>query len=334
VLRLAHTLHLFFDPVEGNMGTMKAIRIHDFGGPEVLRVDEIEQPEPNVGEVLIEVHAASINPVDYKIRSGAFPAFERSQLPVTLGRDVSGVVVRCGKDVEELHSGDAVFALLEAVRGAYAEYVAAPAAICAAKPHSLDHVTAASVPLAGLTAWQGLFEHGQLQAGQHVLIHGGAGGVGHFAIQFAKAKGARVATTVAGASDRDFVRSLGADDIIDYKEEAFEERVRDVDLVLDLIGGETQKRSWAVLKGGGCLVSTLGQPPDREAHKHRARGVGFLAQPNASQLREIARLIDDSRVRPIVRACFSLEEARTAQQRVEQEHGMGKVVLRVVPARL
>lgn len=313
------------------MGRMKAVRIHDFGGPDVLRVEDIERPEPNVGEVLIEVHAASINPVDYKIRSGAFPVFERSQLPVTLGRDVSGVVVQCGKDVEHLHAGDAVFALLDPARGAYAEYVVASAAICAAKPRSLDHVTAASVPLAGLTAWQALFEHGQLQPDQYVLIHGGAGGVGHFAIQFAKAKGARVATTVSGASDTDFVRSMGADDIIDYKTEPFEERVRDVDLVLDLVGGETQKRSWSVLKGGGSLVSTLGQPPDREAHKHRVRGVGFLVQPNAQQLTEIARLIDDSLVRPIVRACFSLEEARTAQERVEQDHGMGKVVLRVMP---
>jgi NADPH:quinone reductase-like Zn-dependent oxidoreductase len=318
--------------VEVNMGTMRAVRIHDFGGPEVLQVDDIDRPEPNVGEVLIEVHAASINPVDYKIRSGAFPAFERSQLPVILGRDVSGMVVRCGKDVERLHAGDAVYALLDPVRGGYAEYVVAPAAICAGKPRSIDHVTAASVPLAGLTAWQALFEHGQLQAGQYVLIHGGAGGVGHFAIQFAKARGARVATTVAGASDSDFVRSLGADDIIDYKAEPFEARVHDVDLVLDLVGGETQKRSWSVLKAGGSLVSTLGQPPDREAHEHRARGVGFLVQPNAQQLSEIAQLIDEGKVRPIVRASFSLEQARTAQQRVEQEHGMGKVVLRVMPA--
>jgi len=314
------------------MNTMRAVRIHDFGGPEVLRVDDVERPEPELAEVLIEVHAASINPVDYKIRTGSFPVFERSQLPVTLGRDVSGVVVRCGKLVEQLHVGDAVFALLDPVHGAYAEYVVAPAAICAAKPQSLDHVTAASVPLAGLTAWQGLFEHGQLQPGQHVLIHGGAGGVGHFAIQLAKIRGARVTTTVSGSSDSDFVRSLGADEIIDYKTEPFEEHVRDVDLVFDLIGGETQERSWSVLKGGGTLVSTLGQPPDREAHKHRARGVGFLVQPNAAQLSELARLIDESKLRPIVRACYSLEQARTAQQRVEQEHGMGKVVLRVVPA--
>ena len=314
------------------MSTMKAVRIHDFGGPEVLRVDDIERPEPGPTEVLIEVHAASINPVDYKIRSGMFPVFERSQLPVTLGRDVSGVVVRCGRLVEQLHAGDAVFALLDPFNGAYAEFATAPAAICAAKPRSLDHATAASVPLAGLTAWQGLFEHGKLQREEYVLIHGGAGGVGHFAIQFAKARGARVATTVSGPSDCDFVRSLGADDIIDYKTEQFEERVRDADLVLDLIGGETQKRSWSVLKDGGTLVSTLGQPPDRAAHEHRARGVGFLVEPHAAQLTEIARLIDDAKVRPIVRACFSLEEARTAQQRVEHEHGMGKVVLRVVPA--
>jgi NADPH:quinone reductase-like Zn-dependent oxidoreductase len=313
------------------MGQMRAVRIHDFGGPEVLRIENIERPEPNVGEVLVEVHAASINPVDYKTRAGSYPMVERSQLPVTLGRDVSGMIVRCGADVEQLHVGDAIYALLDREHGGYAEYVVAPAAICARRPKSLDYLTAASVPLAGLTAWQGLFDHGHLERGQYVLIHGGSGGVGHFAIQFAKARGARVATTVSGAADVDFVRALGADEIINYKTQHFEENVRDVDLVFDLIGGETQKRSWSVLKRGGSIVSTLGQPPQRDADKHHARGVGYMAQPNAAQLTEIAQLIDEGSVRPMVRGSFALEDVRAAQQRVEHEHTVGKVVLRVVP---
>jgi NADPH:quinone reductase-like Zn-dependent oxidoreductase len=306
---------------------MKAVRIHRFGGPEVLTTDGVSWPQPKDDEVLVRVHAASVNPVDYKIRSGAYSVKE-DQLPYTLGRDLSGTVELLGTRAHTLKQGDPIFAFIGMDRGTYAEYVVVKAMEMAAKPDRLDHLHAAAVPLAGLTALQGLFDQGQLQAGQRVLIHGGAGGVGHLAIQFAKAKGATVLTTVSG-SDLDFVRELGADEAIDYKSERFEDRARDVDLVFDLIAGDTQDRSWGVLKPGGILVSTLGQPPAEKAAQHNARAAGYRAQPNPAQLGEIGRLIDDGKVRVVVDKVFPLAEAGAAQQYLERTHVRGKVVLRV-----
>ncbi len=309
------------------MTTMKAIRIHRFGGPEVLTLDDVPWPQPKDDEVLVRVHAASVNPVDYKIRGGSYSVKE-DQLPYTLGRDLSGTVELLGTRAHTLKAGDPIFAFIGMDRGAYAEYVVVKAMEMAAKPDSLDHVQAAAVPLAGLTAWQGLFDHGHLQAGQRVLIHGGAGGVGHLAVQFAKAKGADVLTTASG-SDLDFVHGLGADEVIDYEAERFEDRVSDVDLVFDLVSGDTQDRSWGVLKEGGILVSTLGQPPAGKAAQHNVQATGYRAQPNPAQLSEIGRLIDDGQVRVVVDRIFPLTEAGVAQDYLEQEHVRGKVVLRV-----
>jgi NADPH:quinone reductase-like Zn-dependent oxidoreductase len=212
-------------------------------------------------------------------------------------------------------------------RGAHAEYVVVKALEGAAKPERIDHVHAAAVPLAGLTAWQGLFDHGGLSAGRRVLIHGGAGGVGHFAIQFAKARGAFVATTASG-EDLDFVRELGADQAVDYKSERFEDVVEKVDLVFDLVAGETQDRSWAVVKPGGVIVSTLSEPSQEKARAHRARGTNYMAQPNAAQLAEIGRLIDAGKVRPHADATFRLEDVAAAEARLENGHVRGKVVLK------
>src|SRR5690242_6016004 len=224
------------------MSKMKAVCIESFGGPEMLEVRKIERPEPREDEVLIQVRAASVNPVDYKIRSGQYPAVKEKDLPKVLGRDVSGVVMKCGTKVTKFREGDDVFVMLDRGPGGYAEYVTVSESLCAPNPATLEYTEAAAVPLAGITAWQGLFDHGHLQPGQRVLIHGGAGGVGHLAIQFAKARGATVATTVA-AEDKEFVRSLGADQAIDYKGERFEDMVSDVDLVFDLVAGDTQERS-------------------------------------------------------------------------------------------
>jgi NADPH:quinone reductase-like Zn-dependent oxidoreductase len=306
---------------------MKAVRIHRFGGPEVLTLDDVPWPQPKDDEVLVRVHAASVNPVDYKIRCGTYSVKE-DQLPYTLGRDLSGTVELLGTRAHTLKAGDPIFAFISMDRGTYAEYVVVKAMEMAAKPDTLDHVQAAAVPLAGLTAWQGLFDHGHLQAGQRVLIHGGAGGVGHLAVQFAKAKGAIVLTTASG-SDLDFVRGLGADEVIDYEAERFEDRVSDVDLVFDLVSGDTQDRSWRVLKEGGIMVSTLGQPPAEKAAQHNVQAAGYRAQPNPAQLSEIGRLIDDGQVRVVVDRIFSLAEATAAQDYLEQEHVRGKVVLRV-----
>jgi NADPH:quinone reductase-like Zn-dependent oxidoreductase len=310
------------------MAKMKAVCIDSFGGPERLLLKDIEVPVPDTDELLIQIRAASVNPVDAKTREGKFPPVKANQLPKVLGRDVSGTVVSVGSAVTRFKKGDEVYAMLDTAHGGYAEYVALNAEVCASKPKSLNHVEAAAVPLAAMTAWQGLFDHGQLRSGQRVLIHGGAGGVGHFAIQFAKARGANVSTTVSG-SDKAFVRSLGADQVIDHHSEHFEDVVDDVDLVLDLVAGDTQKRSWSVLKKGGTLVSTLAPPSEKDAKDHEAHGVNFMAQPNAEELAEVGRLIDAGKVRPWVEATFSLHDAAAAQEKLERGHVAGKIVLEI-----
>jgi NADPH:quinone reductase-like Zn-dependent oxidoreductase len=310
------------------MAKMKAVCIHSFGGPEVLKLESVDVPQPKDDEVLIKVHAASVNPVDYKIRAGTYPPVKEQQLPKILGRDVSGTIERCGRAVRDLHEGDAVYALLDGSSGGYAEYVAIKADLCSPKPKQLDYPEAAAIPLAGLTAWQGLFDEGNLNAGQRVLIHGGAGGVGHLAIQFAKAKGATVCTTVS-PQDVEFARSLGADEIVDYKSERFEDTLHDVDLVFDLVAGDTQERSWTVLKDGGTVVSTLARPSESKARQHHARAAHYVAHPDAAELREIGSLIDAGKVKPHISATYSLDHAAEAQQRVERDHPHGKVVLEV-----
>jgi NADPH:quinone reductase-like Zn-dependent oxidoreductase len=310
------------------MAKMKAVCIHSFGGPEVLKIESVEIPQPKDDEVLIRVHAASVNPVDYKIRSGTYPPVKRQQLPKVLGRDISGTIERCGRAVRDFNEGDAVYAMLDVGSGGYAEYVAIKADLCSPKPERLDYSQAAAIPLAGLTAWQGLFDEGNLHAGQRVLIHGGAGGVGHLAIQFAKARSAVVCTTVS-SQDVDFARSLGADEIVDYKSERFEEKLHDVDLVFDLVAGDTQERSWAILKDGGTMISTLARPSEAKAREHHARATNYLAHPDAAELTEIGRLVDEGKVKPYVLATYTLDHAAEAQQRVEREHPQGKVVLEI-----
>jgi NADPH:quinone reductase-like Zn-dependent oxidoreductase len=310
------------------MAKMKAVCIHSFGGPEVLKIEDVEVPQPKDDEVLIKVHAASVNPVDYKIRAGQYPPVKQQQLPKVLGRDVAGTIERCGRAVRNFREGDAVYAMLEGGSGGYAEYAVVRADVCSRKPERLDYSTAAAVPLAGLTAWQGLFDEGNLTAGQRVLIHGGAGGVGHLAIQFAKAKGATVCTTVS-TQDVEFARSLGADEVIDYKSERFEDKLHDVDLVFDLVAGDTQERSWAVLKDGGTMISTLAKPSEGRAREHHARATNYVAHPDGGELAEIGRLIDTGKVKPCVVASFPLDHAAQAQQKLEREHPHGKVVLEV-----
>jgi NADPH:quinone reductase-like Zn-dependent oxidoreductase len=305
---------------------MKAAVIHAFGPPEVIHTEEVATPVPQRDEILVKVHAASVNPVDYKTRSGHYPAVKQEHLPLTLGRDVAGTVEQCGAGVRKFRPGDSVYAMLDREHGGYAEYVIVNERDLVGKPQHLDYAEAAAVPPAAITAWQGLFDHGGLRAGQHVLIHGGAGGVGHFAIQFAKAKGATVATTVT-AGDIEFVRELGADQPIDYKTQRFEDAVQDVDLVFDLVDGETQDRSWAVLKRGGTIVSTLSKPSQEKARDHGARGEHYMAQPDGAELREITALIDAGKVIPRIQAIFPFDEVREAQQQLEHSHVQGKIVL-------
>lgn len=309
---------------------MKAVRIHSFGGPDVLLLEDVPKPQAGAGEVLIKVQAASVNPIDFKIRSGDFKP-EGLQMPVTLGRDVSGTVEEIGRDVRGLSIGDEVYALLEPAHGGYAEYTVTKADGLAPKPSSIDHLHAAAVPLAATTAWQGLFDHGQLEAGERVLIHGAAGGVGHFAVQFAKDRGAYVIAT-AREEDAELLRRLGADEVIDYKTQRFEDIARDIDLVLDLVGGETQQRSWSVLKDGGRMVSTVAPPMHAEAARHHAKGEIFMAERNGRELAQIGRLIDNGKVSVFIQHTLPLTEVSRAHNHMEHEHVRGKVVLAVADA--
>jgi NADPH:quinone reductase-like Zn-dependent oxidoreductase len=307
---------------------MRVVSIHSFGGPEVLKLEEKPKPAVGAKQVLIRVRAASVNPVDYKTREGKYPAVKQEHLPTVLGRDVAGKVEQCGANVGDWRRGDDVIAMLDAQTGGYAEYVAIEARLCARAPKASTKLEAAAVPLAGLTAWQGLFDHGRLREGQTVLIHGGAGGVGHFAVQLAKARGAKVATTVS-ARDIDFARQMGADVVIDYKAKRFESELRDLDLVVDLLGGEVQARSFGVLKRNGALVSTLQRPDEGKLRERGLRGEVYLTQPGGVELEELAQLIDSGKVRPHVSAKFELADAARAQAQLERGGVRGKVVLEV-----
>jgi NADPH:quinone reductase-like Zn-dependent oxidoreductase len=308
---------------------MKAVRIHAFGGPEMLKCEDIAPPRPKAGELLVKVAGAGINPVDYKIRQGGYPKVNAAQLPITLGRDIAGIVESGGERDGPFKNGDEVFALLDWTLGGYAQYAAMAASNCAAKPLGMALRDCGAIPLAGLTAWQGIFDHGGLHEGQRILIHGGAGGVGHFAVQFAKSRGAYVAATVS-AEDAEFVSGLGADMVIERKAQRFEDVANNMDIVYDLIGGETRARSWGVLKKGGILVSTLGQPDDAVAASHGVRARGYTAQPNADQLAQIGELINAGKVRAVITRTFGLAEAAQAHRYLEQEHPRGKVVFAVM----
>jgi NADPH:quinone reductase-like Zn-dependent oxidoreductase len=301
-------------------------RFHRFGGPDVLRIEEVEPSMPDALQVLVSVKAASVNPVDFKIRSGKYPAVKEDRLPYTPGRDVSGVVEKCGAQATQFKIGDEVVGMVGIGGGGYAEKAVVDENAIARKPPEIDHIHAAAIPLAGQTAWQGLFRYGQLKAGQSVLIHGGSGGVGHFAIQFAKAKGARVLTTVSTENVR-FARELGADVVIDYKTQRFEEHAQDLDMVFDLIDGETRERSWKLLKRGGILVSTLTEPSQETALRQGVRALRYTVEANGSELTEIVELVASGKVKPQVQKTFPLEETASAMAAVEYGSSVGKIVL-------
>lgn len=308
------------------MSQMFAYRIHSFGGPDVFVREKIDVPEPANHEVLIRVRTASANPVDLKTRAGKYPLIGEDQLPYTLGRDFAGVVEAAGDDVTQWKPGDEVYGFVGQGQGAYAEFVVVDANALARRPAKVDWVVAGAVPLAALTAWQGLFDHGALDAGARVLIHAGAGGVGHFAVQFAKTMGAQVFVTASG-DGIEFVRRLGADRVIDYSTQRFEDAAPDMDLVFDLVGGQTQERSWSVLKAGGALISTLTEPSQSEAARRGARGARYTARPDGAQLAEIARLIDQGQVDVKVTATFPFDAAGEALAGLEQGHLRGKIVI-------
>jgi NADPH:quinone reductase-like Zn-dependent oxidoreductase len=318
---------------------MKAIHIHGRGGPDHLVYEDAPQPSPGPGEVLVRVYAAGIIANElkwdetYQTKAGS---------PLTLpipGRDLSGVVAEVGPGVPEvprvttLIKGSEVYALLDYGRdGAQADYTVALPNELVPKPSTLDHVQAAAVPLSALTAWQALFDHAHLAAGQTVLIHGGAGGVGVFAVQLAHWAGAQVITT-ASARNRDFMRELGvgANEIIDYTTTRFEAVAQGVDLVFDLVGGDTLQRSWQVIKPGGVLVSVVSPPPPAAvAKEHDVRFAWFVVEPNRDELIQIGALIDAGQLRPIIDTVFPLAQARQAYEQAAKGHTRGKIVLQVM----
>lgn len=312
--------------------TMKAVCIHRFGGPNVLSYQDLPRPVPTADEVLIRVHAAGVNPVDWKTRSGSVPwSGSIDPFPLILGWDVSGIVEAVGRDVTGLVAGDAVYGMIRFPdpAGTYAEYATAPAQHLLPKPAALDFLEAAALPLVSLTAWQALFEAGELEAGQTVLIHGAAGGVGHVAVQLAKSRGARVIGTARGR-DSAFLDGLGIDAHVDFATTRFEDVVRNVDLVLDTLGGEVQQRSWGVLRRGGMLVS-LRTTSDLEenARAYGARARHILVRPEAEHFAGINTLVESGQLKPALTAVYPLQEARRAQEQLERGPTRGKVVLRV-----
>ncbi len=309
---------------------MKAVRIYSYGGPGVLVYEDAPRPHPGDGEVLVRVHAAGINPVDWKIREGHLKERLHHTLPLVLGWDVSGGVEALGSGLTRLKVGDEVFSRPDISRdGAYAEFIVIKESEVALKPKSIDHIHAAALPLAGLTAWQSLFDAGGLSAGQRVLIHAAAGGVGNLAVQLAKWKGAHVIGT-ASARNHDFLRKLGVDQVVDYQTVRFEEAVQAVDVVFDTMGGDVQERSWKVLKRGGILISIVSPPSAEIAAAHGVRQAFVFTQPNAAQLAEIAKLADADKLKAIVETILPLSDATRGQELSERGHTRGKIVLRVV----
>jgi NADPH:quinone reductase-like Zn-dependent oxidoreductase len=309
---------------------MKAIRMHDYGGPEVLEYEKAPRPRLQPGDVLVRVHAAGVNPIDWKVRTGYMKDWLRQKLPLVPGWDLSGQIEEVGPAAEgHFNKGDEVFAMADMTRdGAYAEYIAVNVAAVARKPKSLHHVRAAATPLSALAAWQSLFDLGHLESGQRILIHGGSGGVGHFAVQLAKWKGAYVIAT-ASTKNQSLLRKLGADETIDYTTQEFEDAAHKIDIVLDTIGGKTQERSWLVLKKGGVLISLVQPPSEQKARRFGVRGIMCSVQPDGAQLGEIAKLIDSAKLKPIIDRILPLSEARRAHELSQDGHIRGKIVLRV-----
>jgi NADPH:quinone reductase-like Zn-dependent oxidoreductase len=309
--------------------TMKAIVIHEYGGPEVLKYEDVRRPEPKDDQLLIRVAAAGVNPVDGMIRAGMFAKDGDRAFPIILGGDIAGVVDKVGSNVTKFKAGDPVFAYASLDNGGgYAQYAVTTQRETAPKPKSLTYAEAAAVPIVALTAWQALIDTAKLSAGQTVLIHGGSGGVGSFAIQIAKARGAKVIAT-ASTANQDLLKQLGADTAVDYTKQKFEDVAKDVDVVLDSIGKDTLARSYGVVKKGGFIVSLVARPNQAELDRHGIRGAALSVDPNSDELAEIGRLIDEKKIRVIVSQTFPLSEAIKAQEQVATGHTRGKIVLKI-----
>src|SRR5947207_1954176 len=306
---------------------MKAVVAHEYGGPEVLKYEDAPRPEPKENELLLRVIACGVNPADPLVISGRLAKEFGTHLPLIPGYDVAGIVEKTGTKVTQFKKGDAVYGYA-LFGGGWAEYAVLAENEAALKPKTATFVEAAAVPLAALTAWQSLIDVAKLSAGQTVLIHGGSGGVGSFAVQIAKARGAHVIAT-ASTANQDLLKQLGADVPIDYTKTKFEDVAKDVDAVLDPVGKETLARSYGVLKKGGIVMCLVALPDQAELQKRGIHGAAISAHPDTADLTQIARLIDAGKIKPIVTQVLPLSEAIAAQQQAATHHTRGKVVLRI-----
>ena len=306
---------------------MRAVVAHEYGAPDVLKIEQVQRPEPNDDEVLVRVIASSVNPADPLTLSGTYAKEFGTHLPLIAGYDIAGTVEKTGANITQLKVGDAVYGY-PTFGGGWANYVNVKEWEVAPKPKSLNFVEAAAVPMGALTAWQSLVDVAKLQPGQTILIHGGSGGVGIFAVQIAKARGARVIAT-ASTANQDLLKRLGADVAVDYTKTKFEDVAKDVDAVLDPVGKETLARSYAVVKKGGILMSLVARPDPAELKKYGIRGTGIASHADAEDLKEIAQLIDAGKIKPIVTEVLPLTDAVKAQQQAATHHTRGKVVLRI-----
>jgi 2-desacetyl-2-hydroxyethyl bacteriochlorophyllide A dehydrogenase len=327
VLTLFAALYSYAAFGAGDKPTMKAVVAHEYGAPEVLKLEEITRPEPKEDELLVRVIASGVNPADPLTLSGKFAKEWGTHLPLIPGYEIAGIVEKTGATVTSLKAGDAVYGY-PTFGGGWAEYVAVKEWEVAPKPKSLNFAEAAAVPMGALTAWQALVDAAQLHEGQTILIHGGSGGVGSFAIQIAKARGGRVIAT-ASTANQDLLKQLGADVAIDYTKQKFEEIAKDVDYVLDPVGKDMLARSYGAVKKGGVILALVARPDPEELKKHGIRAIGIWAKPSAKDLSEIAQLIDAGKIKPIVTQIRPLTEAVAAEQQAETHHTRGKVVLRI-----
>jgi len=306
---------------------MKAVVIHEYGGAEMLKYEDAPRPDPKENEVLVRVIACGVNPADPLIVSGKYAREFGTHLPLIPGYDVAGVVEKAGANITRLKVGDGVYGYA-LFGGGWAQYATLADGEAALKPVSLSFVEAAAVPLAALTAWQALIDAAQLKAGQTVLVHGGSGGVGSFAIQIAKARGARVIAT-ASSANQDLLKELGVAVAIDYTKTKFEDVVKDVDVVLDPVGRDTLARSYAVVKKGGIVITLVSRTDQAELDRRGIRGVSLGVKPDAQELAEITRLIDEKKIKPVVTKTLPLTEAPEALRQAATHHTRGKIVLKI-----
>lgn len=309
---------------------MKAIRFHQYGGPQTLGLDEVPVPEIGPDEVLVEIHACAVNPADFKFRAGWYAQYVPLSLPFIPGADFSGTVAKAGPLASRFKPGDLVFGMRPVqTGGSYAEYIAVPGDTLAHKPSTVSHAEAAGAPLAGLTAWSALFDHARIGPSQTILIHAAAGGVGSFAVQLAKRAGAYVIATTSGPHV-ELVSSLGADEVIDYRSTDFTTVVKNLDVVLDTLGGESQARSFGVLRPGGMMVTL--QPPgidDAVARSHGVRAGLVAVTAHGGRTAELAALLQAGALKVVIDQTFPLAEARAAHERSESGRARGKIVLQV-----